>query len=174
VAAACRDLDLRLLVAHGGRLPPEAAATLPGAPVVRSFVPQRAVLARAALAVTHAGFNTVLDALSFGVPLVVMPLAFEQPATSARLARAGAADVLYGRFTPARLRAAIERVLGTPSYRASARALADEIARAGGVRRAADLAEAALGLSAPGRPGAATTTATADGDARGGSRSGSR
>ena len=47
---------------------------------MRDFVPQRAVLARSALLVGHAGFNTVLDALSHGVPIVAMPLAFEQPA----------------------------------------------------------------------------------------------
>jgi MGT family glycosyltransferase len=173
VAAACRDLGLRLLIAHGGRLPEDAAASLPGEPVVRAFVPQRAVLARTTLAVGHAGFNTVLDALSLGVPLVAMPLAFEQPATAARLRRAGVAEVLYRKPTPQRVRAAIERVLGTPGYRRRAGELGAEIAASGGVKRAADFVEASLGIRNGARPEAATRTAMAAGDARGDSRSGS-
>lgn len=172
VARACHELDLRLLIAHGGRLDPAVAARLPGAPIVRDFVPQRAVLAHASLVVGHAGFNTVLDALSFGVPMVAMPLAFEQPATAARLRRAGVAEVLYGRFTQARLKRAIARVLGEPSYRARAHAFASEIAEAGGVRRAVDIIEGALGLGA--RREVLTMTATAFDGARDDSRSESR
>lgn len=144
VAATCEALDLRLVIAHGGRLDPRAAARLVGDPLVHDFVPQRAVLARCALAITHAGFNTVLDALSFGVPLVAMPLAFEQPATAARMARAGVAEIVPKGAGPKQLRRAIERVLGEKSFRAKAQELRDEIACAGGVERGADLTEAIL------------------------------
>ncbi len=144
VAEACRRLDLRLLIAHGGKLAPEDATRLPGDPVVRPWVDQGAVLRRASLAVTHAGFNTVLDALAAGTPLVALPLAFEQPATAARLKRAGAGEVLWRGITPDRVARAMERVQGEPSYRERARALGAEVAAAGGVERAADLVEAAL------------------------------
>lgn len=144
VAEVCDRLGLRLVVAHGGRLDARAAARLPGDPLVYDFVPQRAVLRRCALAITHAGFNTVLDALSFGVPLVALPLAFEQPATAARLARAGVAEIVPKGAGPRRLGRAVHRVLGEGSYRRSAAALQAEIAGAGGVERAADIAEARL------------------------------
>jgi zeaxanthin glucosyltransferase len=146
IALACAALDLRLLIAHGGRVDADFAATLAGDPIVLDFVPQRAVLARSALAVTHAGFNTVLDALSFGTPILAIPLAFEQPATAARLARAAVARVVRpGAAGPQRLRMEMERLLEEKSYRSAAAAVQAEIASAGGVRRAADLAEAALG-----------------------------
>jgi MGT family glycosyltransferase len=146
VAAACRDLGLRLVIAHGGKLGADAIAALPGTPMVYDFVPQRAVLKQAALAVSHAGFNTVLDALSFGVPLVTIPIAFEQPATAARLHHAGVAEVLKpGKLGGQGLHQAIEAVLREPRYRERAQAVAADIASAGGVRRAADLAEAYLG-----------------------------
>ncbi len=144
VARVCDALGLRLVVAHGGRLDPRAAARLPGAPLVYDFVPQRAVLTQCALAITHAGFNTVLDALSFGVPLVAIPLAFEQPATSARMVRAGVAEIVPRGAGPRQLRRAVETVLGDRSYRDRARELATEIAGAGGVERAADIVETAL------------------------------
>ena len=144
VAAVCHELGLRVVIAHGGRLDPAEAARLPGDPVVAAYVPQRAVLAQCALAITHAGFNTVLDALSFGVPLVAIPLAFEQPATAARLARAGVAEIVSKRAGAAVLRDAVARVLGDPRYREHAARLQMEIAAAGGVSRAADLTEACL------------------------------
>ena len=141
MAGAAADLDVTLVIAHGGLLPASEIARLPGRPIVRSYVPQRALLSRCALAVTHAGFNTVMDALSFGVPMVALPIAFEQPATGARLERVGAGVVLQRRQTKARVREALRAVLGSPRYRESAGRLATEIAGAGGVKRAADLVD---------------------------------
>lgn len=147
--AECADaLGLQLVIAHGGLLPDREIERLPGSPMARAFVPQRAVLARSALAITHAGFNTVMDALSFGVPMVAMPLAFEQPGTAARLARVGAAEVVQGRRTRARIEQAMSTVLKVESYGEAASKLEDEIAGAGGVERAADLIVSALGLAA--------------------------
>lgn len=144
VATAAHALGLRLVIAHGGRLDAGVVARLPGDPLVYDFVPQRAVLARCALAVTHAGFNTVLDALSLGVPLVAMPLAFEQPATAARLARAGVARIVPKNAGPRQLARAMEAVLGDANYRTKAAVIARDIAAAGGVARAADIVEACL------------------------------
>jgi zeaxanthin glucosyltransferase len=145
IAVACAALDLRLLIAHGGRLDPKFASTLAGDPIVLDYVPQRAVLARSALAITHAGFNTVLDALSFGVPMLAIPLAFEQPATGARLSRAGVARIVRpGAARPSRLRTELNILLEEKSYRSAAAAVQSEIASAGGIRRAADILEATL------------------------------
>jgi UDP:flavonoid glycosyltransferase YjiC (YdhE family) len=149
VAQAAEALGLRLVLAHGGRLPPREVEGLPGDPLVYDFVPQRAVLARAAIAVTHAGFNTVLDALSVGVPLVALPLAFEQPATAARLRHAGVAEVVGKRATARKLAKAMERLLEDATYRERAAGARAEIERAGGAGQAADLAEACLQLPSP-------------------------
>ncbi len=142
VASACDRLRLPLTIAHGGRLDPESAAKLAGRPRVESFVPQRAVLQTVAAVVTHGGLNTVLDALAAGVPLVIVPLAFEQGAIAARIERCGAGIVVpLRRLTPASLADALTAVLERPVYRARAEALRAEIADAGGVGRAADLVE---------------------------------
>lgn len=172
IGEAVEPLDANLLIAHGGLLDEREAERLQrhGA-LVHAFVPQRAVLARSALAITHCGFNTVMDALSFGVPMVAMPIAFEQPATGARLERAGAGIVIHRGRSKRRIRDAVQEVLGDSSYRIAAGRLADEISGAGGLTRAAGLIEAVL----PGaRPATATTAPTAPDDARGGSRSGNK
>lgn len=145
VAQAARDLDVRLLVAHGGLLADGEVARLSQLAEVRAFVPQQEVLRRCAAAVLHCGMNTVLDALAEGVPLVAMPIAFEQPATASRLAYAGVAEVVpAGRASRRRLARALGAVLGKPDYRAAAARIAGEMTAGGGVARAADLIEAAV------------------------------
>lgn len=144
VAKAAAEFDVTLLIAHGGLLADRDASRLPGAPLVRPYVRQRAVLARSALAITHAGFNTVMDALSFGVPMVALPITFEQPATAARLEWAGAGKAIHRRRTATRIGQAMREVLGNARYREAACRLQTEVATAGGVSRAADLTEALL------------------------------
>ncbi|HEY0084904.1 MAG TPA: nucleotide disphospho-sugar-binding domain-containing protein [Allosphingosinicella sp.] len=145
VAAACANLGLRLVLTHCGRLTPDQAARLPGDPMVRDFLPQEQVLKRADLVVTHAGFNTVLETLNEGLPMVALPLAFDQPAVAARVARAGVGRVVKPNLASRRvLEQAISDMLNQPSYRARAGVIAQEIANAGGVARAADLIEARL------------------------------
>jgi zeaxanthin glucosyltransferase len=172
VAEASDRLGLRLVIAHGGRLPAAEIARLPGDPLVHDFVPQRAVLARAAIAVTHAGFNTVLDALSFGVPLVAIPLAFEQPATAARLRYAGVAEIVSKRASARGIAHAMEKLLEDGTYRERAGSVRAEIEMAGGAMEAADLAEACL--SGFVRREASTRADAGAGGARDDNRNGSR
>lgn len=176
VALACADLDLRLVITHGGKLSEREIARLPGNPRVFDYVPQEAALEKADLVVTHGGFNTVLDALAAGKPIVALPIAFEQPAIAARIGWAGVGEAARARLlSRRRLRAAIERVLSVPDYRRRAEAVRAEIRSAGGVRRAADLVEAMLAPAAAPAPRAGATTAhAAPDDARDDSRSGNR
>lgn len=143
VAGACAKLDLRLLITQGnrGRLKP---GDLPGNPLIHDWVPQEAVVALADLVVCHGGMNTVLEPLAAGVPLVVMPLAFEQSAIAARLEHAGVARARSPRSSPRRLADAIAEVRSNAGFREKARSARLEIAKAGGTRRAADLIEGAL------------------------------
>lgn len=144
VAQACADLNLRLLLTQGGLGGLNRASDLPGNPLVYDWVPQEAVLAHADMVVCHGGINTILEPLAAGLQMVVMPLAFEQPAIAARLKHAGVAEVLSRHSSTRRLTDAIRRVRDNPTYRQRALAVQAEMRAAGGVRRAADLIEAKL------------------------------
>jgi MGT family glycosyltransferase len=175
---ACAALGARAVVAHGGGLSEEEARSLPGEPLVRAFWPQPAVLPRCAAAVVHGGFNTVLDALAAGVPMVVMPIAFEQPGTAARVAYHGAGVVVSRRTLLAgRLKDSLGVVLTDRSYRMAAARIGRAIAASGGAAQAAALIEAAIasGERPDASPAAATTASPALDGARDDSRrSGSR
>ncbi len=150
IADACAGLDAQLVISLGGRLDPAQLAPFPGDPLVVGFAPQLDILKRAALVITHAGLNTVLESLSEGVPMVAVPLGNDQPGVAARLKARGAALVVsrHG-LKPARLRRAVLRVLGDASYRSSAQALQKAIQQLDGPEHAADLIEQTLSLYRP-------------------------
>jgi UDP:flavonoid glycosyltransferase YjiC (YdhE family) len=111
-----------------------------------NYAPQLELLARAAVTITHAGMNTALQSLHFGVPAIAIPLAHDQPAIAARLARTGAGIAISPeRLRPLDLRSAVQALLPEASeFRRCARQLQQAIAKSGGVERAADIAEQIL------------------------------
>ena len=143
IAEACAEHgNVQLVMAHGGGLSEAAIRSLPGDPIGVVYAPQASLLKRARLAVTHAGLNTVLDALRFGVPIVAVPITYEQPAIAARVVWTGAGKSLpLRRLTPSRLLAAIREVLGNPAYAEQSKRMAAAIRRAGGVGEAASIIE---------------------------------
>ena len=144
-ADACRGLDVQLVLSHGGGLTDAEASNLPGSPLVFPYVPQVKLLARAAVTLTHAGLNTVLDSLANGVPLVTVPITYEQPAIARRVEWHGCGESLsFCRLTARSVRAALRRVLEGTGYREAAARMRSATIAAGGVTRAGDLIEIAV------------------------------
>ncbi len=106
---------------------PERLGQLHGDPVVVRYAPQLELVKRAAAVITHAGLNTVLEALSEGVPLVALPQGNDQPGVAARVAASGAGVVLTRRkVTVPNVRAAVRTVLEEGRYREAARQTAEQ------------------------------------------------
>ncbi|WP_344490276.1 glycosyltransferase [Nonomuraea monospora] len=88
------------------------------------FVPFELLLPFADVLVTNGGYGGVHTALRHGVPLVVGGATEDKPMIAARVAWSGAGvDLETGRPDDATLRAALDAVLSTPSFRARAREL---------------------------------------------------
>ena len=149
IAKACDGIDAQLVISTGHGISPETLGELPGRPVVVSYAPQLELLSRSSVAVTHAGLNTVLDAMATGVPMVTIPITNEQPGIAARVAWIGAGEAIpHKHLTPQALRDAIIRVQSNPSYRAAAERIRGSVQANGGAARAAELIEQSLGLKA--------------------------
>lgn len=100
------------------------------------------LLPKVSVVVTHGGAGTVMASLAEGVPMVVVPLKWDQPDNAQRVVEAGAGVRLSpGRCTPRRLREAVEHVLSEPRYRHGAQQLASSFNRLGGPAQAAELLE---------------------------------
>ena len=128
---ACNGLDVQLVVAGRSR---ESLGPLPENVIAASYAPQLELLEKASLTVTHGGLNTVLDSLSCGVPMIVVPLTYEQPAIARRVASIGAGKVLpLSGVTSQRLRTEMGLVRSCGAYAPSGeRAAASYRARRGG------------------------------------------
>jgi MGT family glycosyltransferase len=146
MAEACAGLELQLVISLGGGQDPALLGDLPGDPVVVGYAPQLDLIRQSALTISHGGLNTALESLQSGVPMVVLPVAYDQPGVGARVEWSGVGrSIPVGRLTADRLRDAVRTVLGHPAYRARARRLRSSIEADDGLNRAADLIEGAFG-----------------------------
>ncbi|MGF1576106.1 MAG: glycosyltransferase [Cyanophyceae cyanobacterium] len=146
IAIACQGLNVQLVIALGRTLHPDLLPTFPGNPIVVDYAPQVALIQRSALVITHGGLNTALECLTYGVPMVAIPITNDQLGVSARIAWAGVGQMIaLKRLTVQRLHQAIQTVITEPSYRGNAARLQKAIDQAGGVAKAADIIEQAVG-----------------------------
>ena len=109
---------------------------------IEPYVPQIAVLEEASAFITHGGFNSAKEALSLGVPLVVIPISGDQPYTAERVEALG----LGRRVGPDERRSDVIRerlreVLTDPAYREHARGFAADMAALPGMDHAVGLLE---------------------------------
>lgn len=155
IARACARLPADLLLAHCDRLRRDDVQKLKaiGATTVVSFADQAQALADADAVVTHAGLNTVLDAIAARTPILALPIAFDQAGVAARVTHA---QVGYwaspSRSNAASLAGQLTRLLADDAVRQGLDRQAQGIAVAGGAARAADLVLAALAIGTPSEP----------------------
>jgi len=149
VAKACRRLDAQLLVAHCGGLDAaqEEALKRAGASWVCAFAPQRQALAQADAVVSHAGINTVMDAVEARTPILAMPVTFDQPGTATRILHAGIGLRASARLAgPGTIERQLRRLFDEPQFGEQLDVQSASLAQAGGTPRAADIVEGALRL----------------------------
>lgn len=128
ILAALRDEPLNLLIALGFDQDPVRLGPLPPHVRVQPTLPQAALLPRCALLVSHGGFNSVKEALAEGVPLVIVPIAGDQPYCARRCQALGVGRVIWpAERNAAAIRAAVRTVLGDAAYRGHARHMRDEV-----------------------------------------------
>ncbi|MGK9125025.1 glycosyl transferase [Olivibacter sp. SA151] len=110
--------------------------------IVAPKVPQLSLLPLMDAVVCHGGHNTVCETLMQGIPLVVVPIAYDQSYVAGRVVATGSGLRLnYKRFKSEHLKDALERVLTEPSFKTEAQKLCSSFQLAGGVSYAAQLLE---------------------------------
>jgi MGT family glycosyltransferase len=134
--------DVNLILASGRGHDPARFGPQPSHVHIEPYVPQRLLLSRCDLFISHGGFNGVKEALSLGVPLVVIPIHGDQFYCAERCADLGVARVIDpDNRTPESIARAAATVLGDPRYRTSAAEFQAEMAAMPGPERAVELLE---------------------------------
>jgi UDP:flavonoid glycosyltransferase YjiC (YdhE family) len=118
--------------------------------VGEAVLPQPAILPQVDVVVTHGGNNTVTECFNSGVPMVVLPLFWDQVDNAQRVDEAGFGVRLstYG-FEDAELTGAVDRLLADTALRARMRTAAVRYQADPGTVRAAGLIEQVARTGAP-------------------------
>ena len=123
VIEALSDAPLQLIAAA----PPEAFTDAPAHWIVQRRVPQLSLLAEVDAVFCHGGHNTTVEALSFGLPLIVAPIRDDQPVIAEQIRAVGAGiRIHFARSKPRVIRAAVDEILNNPKYREAALAVRHE------------------------------------------------
>jgi zeaxanthin glucosyltransferase len=134
--------ETQVVLSVGKNLDPNDLEPIPPNTIVVRSAPQTELLQRAALCITHAGLNTTLESLAEGVPMVAIPIGYEQPGIACRIAYHGVGEfVEVGDLTVRRLVELIAKVRSNPSYRDKAGWFQQIIKETRGLDVAADIVE---------------------------------
>jgi zeaxanthin glucosyltransferase len=143
--AASEFPEMQMVLSVGKNFNPRDLGPIPSNTIVVRTAPQIDLLKRAALCITHAGLNTALEALAQGVPMVAIPVGYDQPGVAARIAYHGVGEFIeIGNLTPRRLTHLIAKIKGNPSYRDKAAWFQKVLEKSKGLEVAADIIERAF------------------------------
>lgn len=140
---ALKDMDCDGVISIGTSVDPAALGPLPENVRVFPRVNQLEVLAQTDVFLTHCGMNSVSESLLYGVPMVLFPQHSEEEAVAGR-AEALGAGLRLRRAAARTIRRALEAVIADRRYREAAQAIAEDFARCGGAKEAADFVEARM------------------------------
>jgi zeaxanthin glucosyltransferase len=141
--------NVQLVLSVGNNLNPADLGPIPENTIIVPSAPQVELLKRSVLCITHAGLNTALESLAAEVPMVAIPIGYEQPGVAARIAYHGVGEfVEVEDLTVERLSDLIRRVRENPVYRERAHYFQKVISQARGLDFAASTIEQAFGINA--------------------------
>jgi zeaxanthin glucosyltransferase len=139
--------EMQVVLSVGRNVDPNDLGPIPTNTIVVPVAPQIELLKRAMLCLTHAGLNTTLEALAEGVPMVAIPIGYDQPGIANRISYHGIGEFVdVGDLTAPRLSELIARVISNPRYRDKARWFQDVLRENRGLDVAADIIERVFGI----------------------------
>jgi zeaxanthin glucosyltransferase len=145
VSALAKHKECQLVLSVGNQIDPQQIVSPPKNTIIVQRAPQIELLKQAAVCITHAGLNTVLESLAQGVPQIAIPVTFDQPGIAARIAQKQTGVVTsVDRLDTDHLSELLDEVMTNSTYRANAQKVRQQIATANGLSVAADLVQKAL------------------------------
>ena len=148
LAAVSKHKGIQLVLSIGNLVSRDQIGGMPNNAIAVNNAPQLELLKKASVCITHGGFNTVLEALTHGVPQIAIPVTNDQPGVAARIdyKKTGKTASLDG-LDPLHLSGLLDEVLTNPVYRDNSRSIQKAIAKKNGLSYAADLLERAFGVT---------------------------
>ena len=142
ILAGLRDEPINFIMTTSRDRDPAAFGSQPPNVHIEQYVPQSLLFPYCDLVVTHGGTGTVMAALGHGLPMVIIPIAADQPDNARRCSQLGVARTIGPEErTPEAIRTAVRTVLAEPRFGEQAMRLREEIAAMPGIENAVSLLE---------------------------------
>jgi zeaxanthin glucosyltransferase len=142
-----REKDWQLVMTIGEDVTPGAFDNVPSDAILVHRFPQLKLLKKAAVMITHGGINSIKECIFFRVPMVVIPMTFDQPGAAARVVFHGL-GVAVARRTAGlsnAIHASVWTVLRDPAIGSRLARMSEVFHQAESEQRAAVLIETILG-----------------------------
>ena len=123
-----RDEALNVVVTVGTQNDPAALGLQPSNIHVHQYIPQELLLPHCAAVVTHGGAGSMLGALAFGLPLLIVPQGADHFYNADRAVAAGAAvKLMPDRLTADSARDAVRMLLHDDTFQSAAHRIENEL-----------------------------------------------
>jgi zeaxanthin glucosyltransferase len=153
LAAVGRMPEVQVVLSKGTNIELAELGPIPGNVIVVDKAPQIELLKRSVLCITHAGLNTALESLAQGLPMVAIPIAYDQFGVALRIAHHGVGEFLeIENLSADGLEEMIRRVISSPDCREKAQFFKKLIAERDGLAVAAEAIEHAFERAFRNRP----------------------
>ncbi|SHO45758.1 macrolide family glycosyltransferase [Anaerocolumna xylanovorans] len=137
---AFRESGYQIVMSIGNKTEISSLGTIPDNFILSRQVPQLEILKRTALFISHGGLNSINEAIYYGVPCIVLPLANDQYITAAQVAKMKIGIPLaFQEVSAATLKSTTDEIISTSSYQENIQKLRDVFQNAGGYSKAADV-----------------------------------
>lgn len=137
---AFNETDYQVVMSVGNKTEIASLGTIPDNFIICQQVPQLEILKHSALFISHGGLNSINEAIYYGVPLIVLPLANDQYLTAAQVTKMNAGITLsFQETSAAELISTADRIINNSVYPENCNRLSNVFRAAGGYRKAADV-----------------------------------
>jgi len=115
---AFTDSEYNVVISIGFEINPDGFSDLPNNFIIRQSVPQQKLLDKVNLFITHAGMNSVNEAICSGVPMLLLPHQIEQKMIAQRVREMGIGNVMkIKKVTPTNLVENVEKLISDPELK---------------------------------------------------------
>lgn len=130
----------QVILSIGNKINISDLGNLPDNFIVRNYVPQLEILKASDIFISHGGLNSVSEALTYGVPVIAIPISNDQPAVAMQVAQLGAGlSLSIDEVSAEILLTSVDQIFSNPLYKQSCLKISTSFKMSGGYRKAADM-----------------------------------
>lgn len=151
---AFRDPVLQIVLSLGPKVDARMLGSIPAHILTAAHVPQLEILTQTDVFITHGGTNSVVEALFYGVPMIVIPQTIEHSVFARRIVELKLGIALEKRqVSPRSLREAVYALLNNKDVKRGIQQMRERMLEAGGHQKAVEAISRYLSSKGRGKEG---------------------